>query len=169
MIIRTFWLDLIKKFFKTKNIIWLYGVRRAGKTFLCRMIPEVQYFDCEIPEVRREVESEYFLRSYKNKIIALDEIHKLKNPSELLKIAADYYPMTKIIATGSSTLNAYKRFRDTLTGRKYNLLLTPFIHQDSIDFNIDNIHTRLIKGGLPPFIVSNKVSDKDYNEWIDSY
>jgi len=48
----------------------------------------------------------------------LDEVHRLDNPSELLKIAADHYPDLKIIATGSSTLGASDRFKDTLTGRK---------------------------------------------------
>lgn len=49
----------------------------------------------------------------------LDEVHRLRNPSELLKIAADHYPTTRIIATGSSTLGATRKFRDSLTGLPY--------------------------------------------------
>ena len=57
----------------------------------------------------------------------LDRGHRgtLPNPSELLKIAADYHPDTQIIATGSSSLGASRRFRDTLTDRKRDLWLTP--------------------------------------------
>ena len=54
----------------------------------------------------------------------LDEIHRLPNPSEMLKIAADHYPRTRVIATGSSTLGASTKFRDTLAGRKRDLWLT---------------------------------------------
>lgn len=43
------------------------------------------------------------LRAHK---IVLDEVHRLDNPSEILKIAADHYPDIKILATGSSTLRA---------------------------------------------------------------
>ncbi|OFZ20033.1 MAG: hypothetical protein A2Z20_08070 [Bdellovibrionales bacterium RBG_16_40_8] len=59
--------------------------------------------------------------------IILDEIQRLQNPSELLKIAADHYKNVSIIATGSSTLGASKKFKDTLTGRKVNIHLTPVL------------------------------------------
>jgi hypothetical protein len=47
-----------------------------------------------------------FLDGLPGKRIVPDEIHRLQNPSELLKIAADRYPRTRIVATGSSTLGA---------------------------------------------------------------
>ncbi len=61
------------------------------------------------------------------KRVVLDEIPRLPNPSELLKIAADHFPDRCILATGSSTLGASSRFRDTLAGRKSELWLTPMI------------------------------------------
>ncbi|MCX6775180.1 MAG: hypothetical protein NTY99_03795, partial [DPANN group archaeon] len=62
-----------------------------GKTFLCKSIKGIHYFDCEIPSIRRQVEDENFLKYNDNKIIALDEIHRLKAPHQILKLAADYY------------------------------------------------------------------------------
>lgn len=56
-----------------------------------------------------------------NRRVVLDEIHRLPNPAEFLKIAADHYPHVKVLATGSSTLSATTKFRDTLTGRKVEL------------------------------------------------
>ena len=38
-----------------------------------------------------------FLEKHRNKRILFDEIHRLDNPSEVLKLAADYYPDIKII------------------------------------------------------------------------
>ena len=73
-------------------MLWISGVRRIGKTCLCRMVPGLQYFDCELPRVRRMmVDPEAFLEDLKGERIVLDEIHRLDNPSEVLKIAADHY------------------------------------------------------------------------------
>src|SRR4030042_6142996 len=109
---RHFWLSLSECSWERKSVLWLSGLRRAGKTFLCRSLPDTQYFDCELPRTRRLLEDpEYFLENRKGKRLILDEIHRLANPSELLKIAADHFPDIKIIATGSSTLGASSRFR----------------------------------------------------------
>jgi predicted AAA+ superfamily ATPase len=64
-----------------------------------------------------------FLDALRGRRIVLDEIHRLSNPSELLKIAADHYPATRIVATGSSTLGASTKFRHTLMGRKRDIWL----------------------------------------------
>lgn len=37
-------------------MIWLRGVRRAGKTALARSVPGCRYFDCGLPSVRRVLE-----------------------------------------------------------------------------------------------------------------
>jgi uncharacterized protein len=83
------------------------GVRGAGKTSLCKSMENIEYFDCESPRVRQLfVDPDGFLESQQDKQIVLDEIHRLDNPSELLKLAVNHYPKVKIIATGSSTLGA---------------------------------------------------------------
>lgn len=105
----------------------------------------------------------------KGKTVVLDEIHRLQNPSELLKIAADYYPETKIIATGSSTLGASTKFKDTLSGRKRELLLVPMITSDLQDFMDTNLEHRFFRGGLPPFFISREYVEEDYNEWMESF
>ena len=115
---RTFWLDKIKKEWR-RPVLWLSGIRRVGKTVLCQSLPDIEYFDCELPRVRRLIDDpQSFLDDLRGHRIVLDEVHRLGNPSEVLKIAADHYPDIRIIATGSSTLGASSRFRDTLAGRK---------------------------------------------------
>ena len=153
-----------------KSIIWLSGVRRVGKTFLCQSLSHAEYFDCELPRTRRMLEDpEGFLDSVKGKQIILDEIHRLSNPSELLKIAADYYPTTQILATGSSTLGASAKFKDTLTGRKRELWLTPMNLYDLNDFSNTDLSCRFLRGGLPPFFMSCKFPERDFQEWTDAY
>lgn len=51
-------------------------------------------------------------------VVVFDEVHQLADPSRLLKIGADAFPRIKILATGSSTLAATQKFRDSLAGRK---------------------------------------------------
>ena len=170
MVEGSFWLNRIENAWKRRSVIWLSGVRRVGKTCLCQTLTDVEYFDCELPRVRRLMgDPQEFLESIQDKRIVLDEIHRLQNPSELLKIAADHYPQTRIIATGSSTLGASKKFRDTLTGRKEEIWLTPIINIDLSDFNQTQIQHRLLHGGLPPFFLENKYPVHEFQEWIDSY
>ena len=151
-------------------MVWLSGVRRVGKTCLCQTLSSIEYFDCELPRVRRLMEDpQEFLDNVGKGRIVLDEIHRLSNPSELLKIAADHYPQIQIVATGSSTLGASAKFRDTLAGRKSELWLTPLVKADLNDFNRVDIHHRLLHGGLPPFFLEAELPEPDFQEWIDAY
>lgn len=170
MVQRHLWLEKIKSGWKKRSIIWLSGVRRAGKTFLCKSLPNIEYFDCELPRVRRSMEDpQSFIEDLQGRTLVIDEIHRLNNPSELLKIAADHYPDTRIVATGSSTLGASAKFRDTLTGRKVELWLTPMTSSDVVDFRQTNLSHRLLHGGLPPFFLAKESPEQDFNEWMDAY
>lgn len=102
-------------------------VRRVGKTTLARMLPDTVYLNCDLPSVcRRLTDPESFYDGLKKgATIVFDEVHRLDDPSRLLKIAADEYPHLKVLATGSSTLAATRKFRDSLTGRKLMIYLPP--------------------------------------------
>lgn len=170
MYLRNEWIQRIEDAFRARSIVWLKGVRRVGKTVLCRSLPNVEYFDCELPRTRRLFEDpEGFLNEVRGKRIVLDEIHRLMNPSEILKIAADHYPDTQILATGSSTLGASAKFRDTLTGRKRTVWLTPMTLADLGTFKQTSLTHRLHRGGLPPFFLADSLPESDYQEWLDSY
>lgn len=167
---REYWIEKIEKGWKRRSIVWLSGVRRSGKTWLAQTIPNVEYFDCELPRVRRMInEPELFLENLGEKTIVLDEVHRLDNPSEILKIAADHYPKVRILATGSSMLGASRKFRDTLTGRKAEVWLTPMNVADLRDFGNANSKHRLLHGGLPPFFLAKAVPEKDFQDWMDAY
>jgi predicted AAA+ superfamily ATPase len=167
---RAYWVDRINAALGIRSIVWLSGVRRVGKTWLCRSLPQVEYFDCELPSVRRRLElPESFMRNVPGGVIVLDEIHRLQNPTELLKIAADHFPATRIIATGSSTLGASAKFRDTLVGRKSEVWLTPMILRDLVDFGDTRLEKRFLHGGLPPFFLEENVREAEFQEWVDGY
>ena len=110
-----------------------------------------------------------FLEDLRGHTVVLDEIHRLDNPSEILKIAADHYPEAKILATGSSTLGATAKFKDTLSGRKREIWLTPMMSADLADFGNTDLPHRFIRGGLPPFFIAKKYPERDFVEWMESY
>lgn len=170
MVYRRFWLEQINSAWERRPVVWLAGVRRVGKTYLCRSLPDIEYFDCELPRIRRMLEDpQSFLAGLDNRTVVLDEIHRLPNPSELLKIAADHFPALKVLATGSSTLGASAKFRDTLAGRKAELRLTPMIFADLEDFQNTELGHRFHFGGLPPFFLAGEIPERDFQEWLDSY
>jgi uncharacterized protein len=170
MVNRFFWLNKIKQAWNHRSVLWLTGVRRVGKTSLAQMLPDAEYFDCELPRTRRMMEDpQEFLEQLRGKKVILDEIHRLKNPAELLKIAADHYPNISIMATGSSTLAATRKFRDSLSGRKTEIWLTPMNLADLHDFKTSDWDARFLKGGLPPFFLSQTSSGHDHQEWMDAF
>ena len=71
-----------------------------------------------------------FYRSCEKPVVVFDEIHQLRDPARLLKIGADVFPKLKILATGSSTLAASRKFRDTLAGRKRLVHLLPVLLEE---------------------------------------
>lgn len=171
MVTRHFWQNAIETAWQERPVVWLTGVRRAGKTTLVRSLAETQYYDCELPRVRRVIEEdpEGFLQDLGQGRVILDEIHRIENPSELLKIAADHFPKLRVLATGSSTLGASARFRDTLAGRKRQLHLPPVLFSELSEFNSDDLKTRLLHGGLPENLLASDIPEKDFVEWLDAY
>lgn len=168
--VRQFWIDKIKEKWEEKSVIWLMGVRRSGKTTLCKSIDDVDYYDCELPRVRNSLKDpEDFFQRLKSNVVALDEIHRLDNASEILKIGADHFPQIKIIATGSSTLAAGKKFKDTLTDRKRTILLPPLALEDLSDFKKEDLLFRMQRGGLPPFFLAKNFPESGFQEWLDSF
>jgi len=170
MVTRHFWQKRVEAKWQEKSVVWLSGVRRVGKTCLCQSLKNVEYFDCELPRTRRMMaDPEAFLGGLKGHRVVLDEIHRLANPSELLKIGADHYPHTPILATGSSTLGASSKFRDTLSERTRDLWLTPMNSYDLRDFGKEDLVHRFLRGGLPPFFIAKEFPERDFQEWIDAY
>jgi predicted AAA+ superfamily ATPase len=112
---------------------------------------------------------EALLSAWRGKTVVLDEILTLADPARMLKIAADHFPRTRLLATGSSTLGASRKFRDTLAGRKAEVRLTPMMTADLSDFEAPDLSHRLLRGGLPPFFLAASFPERDFQEWMDAY
>src|ERR1035438_8811306 len=114
MIDRPFWAERLTGAWKQAPIVWLTGPRRAGKTVLAQSLPDAEFLNCDLPSVAERLsDPESFFRSVKKRLVVFDEVHQLPDPSRLLKIGADDFPKLKILATGSSTLAAPHKLRNS--------------------------------------------------------
>ena len=171
MIARPFWLQRLSSAWAEAPIVWLCGVRRVGKTTLADSLgaDQLLYLNCDLPSTEDVVaDPEMFYRSCTKPVVIFDEIHQLRDPSRLLKIGADAFPKLKILATGSSTLAASKKFRDTLTGRKRLVHLTPVLCDELPSFGV-TLQQRLYHGGLPSALLATSKKTSFYREWLDSF
>ena len=172
MIPRPFWLNRIEMSWREAPIVWLAGVRRVGKTTLAQSLGQerIAYINCDLPITHDVVaDPELFYRNCKNPVVVFDEVHQLRDPSTVLKIGADHFPHLKIMATGSSTLAASRKFKDTLTGRKRLIHLTPVLWDELSAFDNTTLLKRLYHGGLPQALLSAAKQPGFYREWIDSF
>jgi hypothetical protein len=171
MIERPFWRERIENAWGEAPIAWLSGVRRVGKTTLAESLGahRIHYVNCDLPTIEDMVsDPQVFFRSCVKPVVVFDEIHQLRDPTRLLKIGADVFPNLKILATGSSTLAASRKFRDALTGRKRPVHLTPVLWDEISAFGA-TLPKRLFHGGLPPALLAESKKPALYREWMDSF
>lgn len=170
MIPRPLWDHRLEQAWRGVPVAWLTGVRRSGKTTLARALSESTYLNCDLPSAAaRLADPEAFYTSVETKTVILDEVHQLPDPSRILKIGADTRPDLRILATGSSTLAATKKFRDSLTGRKRSVLLVPVLAEEAPAFGVPRMEERLLLGGLPQALLAKELDPEFYREWLDSY
>ncbi len=169
---RPYWIDQVQRAWKKRPLVWLHGARRVGKTTIAKMLELDVYMNCDLPSVARRLQDpESFYDSLgDHSVVIFDEIHRLNDPSNILKIGTDEYPGIRILATGSSTLGATSKFRDSLTGRKTSLYLPPAIWQETkAVFGVQDLDKRLLQGGLPECLLSGEKDPAFFAEWIDSF
>ncbi len=169
---RPFWERRIAEAWAKRPVVWLSGVRRVGKTTLARMLGSATFLNCDLPSIgRRLADPESFFASVDPAgVVVFDEIHRLEDPSRVLKIAADEHPRLRVLATGSSTLTVTRKFRDSLTGRKATVYLPPILWSECRQaFRIRNLDHRLLHGGLPEPLLARKKDPAFFSEWVDGY
>ena len=172
MVIRSFWLERVRVLWQQKTLVWLSGVRRVGKTSICRQIPEGRYYNCDLPSVQRQLTDpeSFFAQQGREATVLLDEVHRLADPALALKIAADEFPGLRILATGSSTLQATGKFRDSLTDRKRTLHLPPVLWRECLGvFEQFGFDRRLLHGGLPGVLLAERLDSSFFEDWMDSF
>ena len=158
-------LDKLKKSFRNNRIIIIIGSRQVGKTTLMNMykndIPKNRrcfYFNLEDATNLAICQSIDNLKSYlrdngldirKHKVfLIIDEFHYIKNATKLFKVIYDLFPQTRILASGSSSVEIQKHLKESLAGRKKVYNLYPLSFEEFIRFRNEDEYHRYEKLGF---------------------
>lgn len=155
-----------------KKIVILSGARQTGKTTLSKMLSEnYDYINFDYSEHRLIINKKTWDR--KKDLIIFDELHKYKNWKAWLKGIYDTEGLKpKIIVTGSSKLDTYKKVGDSLAGRYFKYRIHPFDLKELYNLNNkinkeDELNKLLIKSGFPePFL---EETSNYYNKWKQTH
>ncbi len=140
----------VQELIKERQIIALCGLRRTGKTTIFYQIiqhlietgtkPEdILYFSfdqsiTELDNIVNEYLSLFAKDLRKDKIfIFFDEIQKLEDWQNKLKIIYDLYPKLKIFISGSASLKIEKRGKESLAGRLYFIYVKPLSFKEFLE------------------------------------
>lgn len=114
----------------------------------------------------------------------------MSNPSSLLKILHDHFPQFKVIASGSSSFNIKKKFKDTLVGRTVDFELHPLDFEEFLTFKDKDISLSTpitvpalveeldilyreytLYGGYPKIVLTPEIDKKEtyLQQIIDTY
>lgn len=161
----------IKKNLFGGKIILILGARQVGKTTLAQRIikgfpkNEIAHFNCDYLDDRALLAHDQVRRLEKllekKKLILIDEVQKVYNISEVLKILVDKFKSKKqIIATGSSSINILDSVSETLTGRKkiynlYPLSINEISHKKDL-IEIDKTLEEFMLYGFYPEVVTEQ-------------
>ncbi len=179
---------LIEHLSQYRQMIFVVGPRQVGKTTLCtNLVQKHHYFNWDNQDHRAliiegpgRIGQEIGLNQLQEKpqLIILDEIHKYPKWKDFLKGFFDVYaPQSRLIVTGSSRLDVFKRGGDSLMGRYFLYHLHPFsvreiIGSDLAEKEIQSplpIDSQIFQslysfGGFPePFL---KANSRFSNRWI---
>lgn len=170
--------EIEAKLFKGRAIV-LYGARRVGKTTLATDILKNHpanslYLNCDEPDIRNALtektstELKHFIGD--KKLIIIDEAQRIKNVGLTLKLLADNYPNTQILATGSSSFDLANKISEPLTGRIYEFTLYPFSAEELkthySQMEIQRLVPSFLRFGMYPEIITS--SQKEAPEIIST-
>lgn len=186
-----------QKYIKDRQILLITGLRRVGKTTLIYQLiqdlldkkikaEKIVYFSFD----EELADFDDLIKTYEEKIlkrkiqdekiyIFLDEIQKLENWQNKIKVFYDLYPNMKFIISGSASVKINKKAKESLAGRIFDFLLEPltfkeFLEWKNIKFDDKKIeifqkeimplfYDYLRKGGFPEII------DEENDEKIKNY
>src|SRR3989344_181226 len=170
---------------RLRQMVFLMGPRQVGKTTLSLAAAEIHprhsYFNWDNPAEKLlfiegpdaiAKQADLLELAKEKPVLIFDEIHKYRKWKQFLKGFFDAYERTsKMIITGSSRLNVYKRGGDSLMGRYFYYrihpltvaeITAPYLIEDEIRKNPKPIsdedwNALLEHGGFPePFLQRSK-------------
>lgn len=153
-----------------KKLVLLSGPRQVGKTTLSRALyPDTaEYFNMDNVEHRLLIQKQAWRRDCD--LVIFDELHKIRKWKNWIKGIYDTEGVRpRLLVTGSSRLDIYRKGGDSLAGRFHYYRLHPFsVAEIKGQYKADTTLEHIMRfGGFPePFL---KGSDGDAKRWRRSH
>ena len=172
----------LARMFKNKAFL-VFGPRQTGKTtFVETLLQKINKStlsingdDADVREMLTKpnaAQLTQLLAGYE--VLFIDEAQRISEIGLLLKIIVDRFKNVQVIATGSSAFELSGKVNESLTGRKYEMMLLPFSYSELVNHN-DYIteerllEQRLIYGSYPEIINDPSNAEEHLKLLADSY
>lgn len=162
----------------------LLGPRQVGKTTLLRELEKrakeagrrTCFFDLEQPttlaefnrsdaEIIKKIESS-------GQVVFIDEFQYIRNASRIFKAIFDSGSKTKLVCSGSSSLEIHKHLKESLAGRRFLFQIYPLCFSEIRSANLPvPLESYLRYGGMPALTHTNSAERKQkiLSELLSAY
>jgi len=138
----------------------LLGPRQVGKTTLALSLTgegtrPALYLDLELPSDRAKLaDPELYLSSFDDRLVILDEIHRLPGIFQILRGLIDQRKRKgkrtgQFLLLGSASIDLLQQSAETLAGRIAYMELTPFLESEVAGYSADSSQVLWVRGGFP--------------------
>jgi uncharacterized protein len=152
----------------------LLGPRQVGKTTLALSLTSeadnsALYLDLELPSDRAKLaDPELYLSDYEDRLVILDEIHRLPGIFQTLRGLIDRRKRKgkrtgQFLLLGSASIDLLQQSAETLAGRIAYMELTPFLECEVVGFSPNASQALWVRGGFPDSFLA-KTEAQSY-EW----
>nr|WP_245299197.1 ATP-binding protein [Sinorhizobium sp. GL28] len=157
----------------TNPAVALIGPRQVGKTTLALAIAEQRpsvYLDLESDADRTKLsEPELYLEQHRDKLVILDEVHRLPNLFQNLRGLIDRGRRSgkrsgQFLLLGSASIDLLKQSGETLAGRITYLEMHPI---DGLEVADKDINPLWVRGGFPDSFLA--VNDRASSRWRQDF
>ena len=155
----------------------LIGPRQVGKTTLALEIAEARlsiYLDLESDADRAKLaEPELYLSEHEDKLVILDEVHRLPNLFQILRGLIDSGRRKgrragRFLLLGSASIDLLRQSGESLAGRISYLEMHPL---DALEVGQGQVERLWVRGGFPDSFLagSDRTSQRWRQDFIRSY
>ena len=172
MVPRTRYERALRQSLKSNPVTSLLGPRQAGKSTLARQLSRErpsEFYDLEDPRDRARLSSPSLALSGKDKLIVLDEVQRMPELFELLRVLADEREGNgRFLLLGSASPHLIKGVSESLAGRVGFVDLSGF---DTSEVGAARWDSLWIRGGFPrSFLAQNEATSFRWrNDFIRTF